>query len=456
MAITSLLMTACSSWQQEKKPNIIYILADDLGYGDLSSYGQEKFSTPNIDRLAKEGIRFTQHYSGSAVCAPSRSTFITGQHTGHTFIRGNREHKPEGQLPLPSSSPSLAKMFRQAGYVTGAFGKWGLGYPNSEGDPVAQGFNEFYGYNCQREAHHYYPQHLYHNNEKVLIEENAEEERNVYAPYLIHDQALKFIEENKDKPFFMYYPSTLPHAELLAPEEYMNKYRGKYLPEKSYKKKKGSYASQKEGHAAFAAMINVLDDQVGDIMAKLEELGIADNTLVIFTSDNGPHGAGGADPKYFNSNGGLRGKKRDLYEGGIKAPFIARWPGKIKGGSQSDHISAFWDMLPTFAEIAGGEAPAGIDSNSILPALTGKGEQAKHELLYWEFHERGGKQAVRMGKWKAVRINVSENPDAAIELYDLENDPGESIDLAGEQPEIVAKMVDLMKSSRTESEHFQF
>lgn len=467
IGILLLMFGACSSTKVNKdsntkaninnnKPNIIYILADDLGYGDLSCYGQTKFSTPNIDRLAAEGIKFTQHYSGSAVCAPSRSTLITGQHTGHTYVRGNKEHKPEGQIPLPASYPSVAKMFKKAGYTTGAFGKWGLGYPNSEGDPNAQGFDEFYGYNCQREAHHYYPEHLYHNNDKVILNENAGGKKGAYTPYLIQEKALKFIEDNKDKPFFLYYPSTLPHAEMIAPKEYMDKYRGKFLPEKVYKAKKGSYGKQLEGHAAFAAMINVLDDQVGEIMNKLKELGISDNTFIIFTSDNGPHGAGGADPKYFNSNGDLRGRKRDLYEGGIRIPMIAKWPGKIKAKTESEHISAFWDMYPTFAEITKQKVPQEVDGISIFPSLTGKGSQKVHEYLYWEFHEKGGRQAIRMGKWKGVRYNVSENPDSKIELYNLETDLGENNNIADEHPEIVKQITEFMKSGRTESEVFNF
>ncbi|MEN8157297.1 MAG: arylsulfatase [Bacteroidota bacterium] len=457
-------LDGCSPSGEAEKPNIIYILADDLGYGDLSCYGQEKFDTPNIDRLAKEGIKLTQHYSGSTVCAPSRSTLITGQHTGHTPVRGNREHKPEGQWPLPASSPSMAKMFNTAGYATGAFGKWGLGYPNSEGDPIARGFDIFYGYNCQRNAHHYYPQYLYHNNDKVILEENAGGERGLYAPHLIHRQALKFIEDHRDQPFFLYYPNVIPHAELVAPEEYMEKYRGKFLPEKSYKGIGfnhpryigGGYGPQPEGHAAFAAMINLLDDQVGEILDKLEALGIADNTLVIFTSDNGPHPAAGADPKYFNSNGGLRGIKRDLYEGGIRVPMVARWPGKIEAGTVSDHISAFWDMLPTFAEIVAQPVPGETDGISMLPAMTGEGVQEQHRYMYWEFHERGGRQAVRMGKWKGVRYNVKKHPDGPVELYNLETDPKEQANLAGEHPDIATELTEILMSARTESEVFHF
>ncbi len=449
---------------QKDKPNVIYILADDLGYGDLSCYGQTRFKTPNIDQLARDGMMFTQHYAGSTVCAPSRSALLTGQHTGHTPVRGNKEHKPEGQWPLPNFSNSMASLFKKAGYVTGAFGKWGLGYPNSSGDPLAMGFDEFFGYNCQRNAHHYYPWHLYHNNEKVVLEENAGTQKGVYAPVLIHKEALKFIKDQKDQRFFMYYPSLIPHAELFAPEEYMEKFRGKFLPESSYKGvgpdhpnfRKGGYGPQPEGHAAFAAMITLLDDQVGEIVQKLKELGISDNTIIVFTSDNGPHKEGGADPEYFNSNGPLRGFKRDLYEGGIRVPMIARWPGQIEAGAVSDHISAFWDMLPTFADLLGVKAPENTDGISMLPELTGEGDQKEHAYLYWEFHELGGRQAVRMGKWKGVKYNVKKNPDQSLELYNLEEDPGEINNVAANHPEVVAKIEDILKTARTESEVFKF
>ncbi len=362
-----------------KKPNIVYILADDLGYGDLSCYGQSNFRTPNIDRLANKGMLFTQHFSGSTVCAPSRSSLMTGQHTGNTFIRGNKGAKPEGQYPIPSSVFTVAELLKENGYVTGAFGKWGLGPPGSEGDPNMQGFDKFYGYNSQTLAHNYYPGHLWDNQTKVILDENSGRKTGVYGPEIIHKNALKFLEENKDTTFFLYYPSIIPHAELFAPDTYMAKYRGKFLPEKKYKGtdegkrfRKGGYGSQNESHAAFAGMINLLDDQVGEIYAKLDELGIADNTLIIFTSDNGPHKEGGADPDYFDSNGKLKGYKRDLYEGGIRVPMIAYWPGKITAGSTSNHISAFWDFLPTVCDIVQIDKPKNIDGISFLPELLGK------------------------------------------------------------------------------------
>ncbi len=448
--------------QNEPKPNIIYILADDLGYGDLSVYGQQHFSTPNIDRLASEGVRFTQHYAGSTVCAPSRSSLMTGLHTGHTPIRGNKEWKPEGQWPMPADTYTMAEMFKEAGYVTGAFGKWGLGYPGSEGDPNKQGFDEFYGYNCQRIAHNYYPFHMWHNQDKIILANNAGQGRGTYGPELIHQQALKFLEENKDNKFFMFYPSAIPHAELFAPENYIEKYRGKFLPEKSYKGvddgenyKLGPYGSQPESHAAFAAMVNYLDDQVGELVAKLKELGLDKNTMIIFTSDNGPHMEGGADPDYFDSNGILKGYKRDLYEGGIRVPMIAWWPGKIKAGTQTDHVSAFWDVMPTVAEIIGVDIPQNIDGISFLPTLLQE-PQKEHDFLYWEFHERGGRQALRKGDWKLVQYNVNKEPRKPYELYNLNNDPGEENDLAKDQPEKLEELKNLLKNARTESEIFKF
>jgi len=451
-----------SKIKQAQKPNIIYILADDLGYGDLSLTGQEKFSTPNIDKLAKEGMLFTQHYSGSTVCAPSRSSLMTGQHTGHTFIRGNKEIVPEGQHPLNSSAITVAELLKSAGYVTGGFGKWGLGYPSSEGDPNNQGFDEFYGYNCQRLGHNYYPYHLWDNQTKEILEGNSAEKMETYAPDIIHRKAISFIEKNKDTTFFMYYPSVIPHAELMAPEAYMAKYRGKLLPEKEYEGiddgelyKNGGYGSQKEPHTAFAAMVDLLDMQVGEIRKKLEDLGIAENTIIIFTSDNGPHIEGGADPDYFNSNADFKGYKRDLYEGGIRVPMIAYWPTKIKSNSTSDHISAFWDFLPTVCEIAQIELPQNIDGISFMPELYGE-KQEKHTYLYWEFLEQGGKQAVRYGDWKGIRLDMTNNSKSPIELYNLSSDLGEENNIADKNPDIVEKMDSIMNEEHQYSKEFSF
>lgn len=445
-----------------KKPNIIYILADDLGYGDLSCTGQTKFQTPNIDRLAKNGILFTQHYSGSTVCAPSRSSLMTGQHTGHTFIRGNKEIQPEGQYPLKASSITISKLLKKGGYVTGAFGKWGLGFPGSEGDPNNQGFDEFYGYNCQRIGHNYYPYYMWHNQTKEILDGNKLMQTNTYGPEIIHEKALAFIEKNKDTTFFMYYPSIIPHAELAIPEHYMKSFRSEFSPEIAYKGvddgkdyKNGGYGSQNEPHAAFAAMIYLLDKQVGEIQVKLEELGIAENTIIIFTSDNGPHQEGGADPNFFNSNSTLKGYKRDLYEGGIRVPLIAYWPGKINQNITSDHVSAFWDFLPTVCDIAQIEKPEAIDGISYLPELLGK-KQAKHEYLYWEFHEQGGKQAVRLGDWKGIRLKMHNNPHAPIELYNLKTDLSEQINVALENVDIVDKIIQIMEQEHRISNEFSF
>lgn len=459
------LLLGCSQPETEeaRKPNIVFILADDLGYGDLSVYGQTHFETPNIDRLAAEGMRFIQHYSGSTVCAPSRSVIMTGNHTGHTFIRGNKEVRPEGQYPLADSIRTLPEMLKEQGYVTGAFGKWGLGYPGSEGDPLNQGFDRFYGYNCQRLGHNYYPYYLWDNDQKVMLEDNQGMQKGQYAPSLIHEQTLNFIEQNKDTSFFLFVPTIIPHAELAAPEAYMEKYRGELEPEKSYEGydegpeyRQGPYESQEETHATFAAMVNVLDDHVGEIVAKLKELGLDENTVIVFSSDNGPHLEGGADPEYFDSNGPLRGFKRDLYDGGIRVPTIARWPGKIPAGSESQHISAFWDLYPTFAEIAEAPLQKEVDGISMLPTLMGEEGQEEHEYLYWEFHERGGRVAVRKGDWKAVRYEVLENPDGPLELYNLAEDIGEENNVAEQHPEIVAEMNDIINNARTPSEIFAF
>ena len=447
-----------------QKPNIIYILADDLGYGDLSCYGQKRFQTPNMDRMAHEGILFTRHYAGCTVCAPSRSSLMTGQTTGHTPIRGNKEWKPEGQWPMPAETFTIAEMMKKAGYETGGFGKWGLGYPGSEGDANMQGFDEFYGFNCQRMAHNYYPSHLWDNQKKVVLEGNSGDNFEEYAPELIHQRALQFIVKNKDKPFFLYYPTTIPHAELLVPQKNLKEFQGKFLPEKSFRGSKpgdegfrdGAYGTQLESHAAFAAMVTLLDRMVGEILDKLKELELDNNTIVIFSSDNGPHLEGGADPDYFDSNGPLRGYKRDLYEGGIREPMIVRWPGKIPAGSKTDLISAFWDVMPTLAELAEIKIPEKTDGISFLPTLLGKKGQKQHKYMYWEFHELSGRKALRKGDWKLVKYNIQKPDRATIELYNLSTDPGEQNNLAALNPGLVKELETLMVSARTESDVFKF
>ncbi len=467
--ILLILLSGCSSDTKsqdpvvDSKPNIIYIVADDLGYGDLSCYGQQRFQTPNIDRIAKEGMLFTDHYAGTTVCAPSRCALMTGMHTGNAFIRGNKEWQPEGQWPIPDSLYTMSEMLKEAGYKTGAFGKWGLGFVGTSGDPNKQGFDHFFGYNCQRLAHNYYPGHLWNNDEKIVLEGNLNRGTSDYAPINIHREALKFMEENRDTSFFLFYPSVIPHAELLAPEEYMERFRGKFLPEKIYEGvddgetyRLGPYGSQKESHAAFVAMITILDEQVGEILDLVNTLGLEDNTLIIFTSDNGPHLEGGADPDYFNSNGPFTGYKRDLYEGGIRVPMLAKWKGRITPGSQSDHASAFWDVMPTLADLLDIKIDHPIDGISFLPTLVGSTDQKKHEYLYWEFHERGGRQALRKDEWKIVRYDIGENPPGNTQLFNLNNDPSESQNLADDQPEKLKELTRLMDNARVQSEIFQF
>lgn len=441
---------------RRRKPNIVFILADDLGYADLGCYGQTKIKTPNIDKLAEEGMRFTQHYSGNPVCAPSRCTLMTGLHTGHSQIRGNKQVGGDegwvlgattgGQWPLEEGTVTTGKILQKAGYKTGAFGKWGLGRVGTTGEPSKQGIDYFYGYNCQRQAHTFYPNHLWRNDKVEWIKENEDGQKKVYSHDLICEEALKFINRNKDNPFFLYVPSTIPHVALEVPEDALDEYKGKW-PDPPYDGKKG-YIPHENPRACYAAMVSCLDREVGRIMALLKEFDLDDNTLVIFTSDNGPTYAGGADSDFFDSNGPLRGLKGSTYEGGIRVPFIARWPGRIEPGSTSDHVSAFWDFMPTCCELLGVEPPDGIDGISMLPTLLGRTRrQKKHELLYWEL---GGKQGIRMGDWKAVR----NRPGEKIELYNLAVDLGEQKDVADENPEIFKKMTRLLVTARTESEIF--
>lgn len=433
----------------DARPNIVYILLDDAGYGDLSCYGQEKFQTPNIDRLAQEGMQFTQHYSGSTVCAPTRCCLMTGVHTGHSYVRGNREVKPEGQSPMPADIVTIPRLLQKAGYVTGAFGKWGLGAPSSASDP-AKHFDLFFGYNCQREAHTYYPTHLWKNFEEITLDGQT------HSADIIMQQSLAFIRENKDNPFFVFLPVTIPHAAMHATEEYAAPFREKFS---QFEDKIGRYANTEVTNpvAAFAGMMTQLDDHVGQVMELLQELGLDDNTLVMLSSDNGPHQEGGHDPEFFNSNGPLKGHKRDLYEGGIRAPLLARWPAKVPAGTVSSHISAHWDMLPTFCELAGVVAPENIDGISMVNELTGNPEkQAAHDYLYWEFYERGGRKAARFGDWKAVQLNLNKNPNAPIELYNLSTDLGEEKNIAAKHPEIVKQAQLFFTKAHTPSEFWSF
>lgn len=448
------------------RPNIIFLLADDLGYGDVGFNGQVLIHTPNLDKLAAQGKNFTQFYAGTAVCSPSRSALITGQHTGHTYIRGNKGVAPEGQEPLINTGHNLVQILHNAGYYTAAFGKWGLGYIGSFGDPVEQGFDEFFGYNCQTLAHRYYPDHLWDNDTRIELKDNDSFRHQVtYSADIIQEKALNFLDNaSKSKPFFLFLPYTLPHAELIVPDDSIfESYKNKF-PEKPYKGEDydglqtgHGYTSQQYPHATFAAMVTRLDMYLGQIMEKLKQKGLDKNTLIIFTSDNGPHIEGGADPAFFHSSGIYRGVKRDLYEGGIREPFVAWWPGVIQPHSTSNFAGAFWDILPTFANLAGMPAPDSIDGISFLPALKGKGHQQQHAYLYWELHESGGKQAVRMGNWKAVRLNADKGSGRSVfELYDLKNDPREKNNVASRYPGIVKQLSGIMEKAHTPSALFPF
>ena len=441
-------------------PNVVFILADDLGWGDLSCYGQKLFETPNIDRIAANGMRFTQCYSGTTVSAPSRSCLITGTHSGHTAIRGNRELEPEGQFPLPEGAETLFHDFKAAGYTTGAFGKWGLGFVGSTGDPQQQGVDSFYGFNCQLLAHSYYPDHLWDNAERIDLSDVNKNDPSygtgAYAPDLIHAKALEFLDHAAEngKPFFLWYPTTIPHAELIVPEDsIIQRLRGKYpetpfngtLPGGPYFMN-GAYIAQSEPHATFAAMVARLDVYVGEIVQKLKDLGLYENTILIFSSDNGPHQEGGADPDFFDSNGPWRGYKRDVYEGGIRVPMIVAWPGHVKPGTETDFLCSFWDLMPTFRELTGQDHPEEMDGVSLLPLMEERPGQREHDFLYFEFQELEGRQAVREGRWKLVHLDIrSEHP--RYELYDLELDPGETRDLSDEYPDVLARLKGIMERS---------
>lgn len=448
-----------------RKPNIVFIMADDLGWGDLGSYGQTKIRTPRLDQIAKEGMRFNQFYSGSPVCAPSRCVLMTGKHGGHAFIRDNREVKPEGQWPIPSSEVTIAELLKAQGYATGAFGKWGLGFIGSEGDPNRQGFDLFYGYNCQREAHNFYPDHLWRNDQKIMLEGN---DRGLTGKHYSHDlieaEALKFIRDNKDKPFFAYVPFTIPHLALQVPEDSLAEYAGKW-DDPPYDGKNG-YLPHPSPRAAYAAMVTRMDRSVGRILDLLKELKLDDNTIVMFTSDNGgafgtvtkdfdflPGRMGGTDYVYFRSTGNFRAFKGSIYEGGLRVPMIARWPGKIKAGSVSELPAVFYDLLPTLCELAGTIPPKQTDGVSILPTLLGKRRQSKHEFLFWDFGGYGGQQAVRMGDWKGVRRNLHKG-NTRIELYNLATDVGETTDLADKHPDIVKRIEKIMTEQHQPSADF--
>jgi arylsulfatase A-like enzyme len=464
-----------------KKPNIILIMADDLGYKELGSYGQKLIKTPFIDQLAKDGMRFTRGYAGNAVCAPSRCVLLTGRHPGHAWVRNNGEVKPEGQRPIPASEVTIAELLGKHGYACGAFGKWGLGFPGSEGDPVFQGFDRFFGYNCQRHAHSYYPSYLWSNRERVQLnnrpavgghanfggDEDRSDPRSYdqfkgqdYAPDRINEQALKFIRTNKDRPFFLYYPTVIPHVALHVPDEELQPYLKLNWNDPPFTKKKGyGYTPHFTPRAAYAAMITRMDRYIGNVMKLVKELGLEDDTIVVFTSDNGTtHLKEEVDYDFFNSVGKLRGLKGSLYEGGIRVPLIVKWPGKIAAGSNSSLVTGLEDWLPTIADLIDqpSSVPQGLDGISVAPTLLGK-PQEEREFMYREFSGYGGQQAVWMGPWKGVRQNLlrknNMNP-LEIELYNLDKDPSESKNVAAAHPEVVEQIRQLMKNQHTKSEWY--
>ena len=441
------LFTSSSTVAQQ--PNIIFIFADDLGYGEVGCYGQQKIETPNLDALAAKGKKFTSFYAGTSVCAPSRTSLMTGLHTGHTPIRGNKQFAPEGQTPLPSATKTFANYLQQNGYATATFGKWGMGFNQNSGDPNKKGFDLFYGYNDQALAHDFFPPYLWNNHTKVDLSINKTYD-SIYSAALIHQQAVQYIKDANNKPFFLYLSYTLPHGDVIGPHDslynyYKQKFNEQPLTGAALKTRPHNMKPEPYPHAQFAAMVGRLDLYVGEIVKAIEAKGLAENTLIIFTSDNGPHRENGGDPAFFNSSGIYRGIKRDLYEGGMRVPFIAYWPTKIKPAVVKQP-AALWDMYPTFLELAKIPVTEKIDGISIVPLLTqNKGKQKLHEYFYWEFHENDGRQAVRWGKWKGVRLGVSKNENAAIELYNLNNDPGEQKNVAGKFPEVVKIIEQLMK-----------
>ena len=472
LAVALSFFAPCSipAGEASRLPNIVFFLADDLGYAELGCYGQKWIKTPHIDRIAAEGIRFTQHYSGNAVCAPSRCNLMTGKHPGHAYIRSNG-NPPErrgkgtaadgyfpGQNPIPDAEVTIAEMLQQKGYATAAIGKWGLGYEGSTGDPNKQGFDLFYGFICQVHAHNHYPRFLWRNGTKESLPGN---DRTLTGKTYSQDKftavALEFIRENKDGPFFLYMPFAIPHLSIQVPEASLAEYKGK-IPEAEYEHR--GYLKHPFPRAGYAAMVSHMDRDVGKVMALVDELGLDDDTLVMFSSDNGPtfNRLGGSDSAFFVSAGPFRGLKGSLYEGGIRVPMVARWPGKIRPGTVTDHPSAFWDVMPTLADITGTIAPHGIDGISFAASLLGQPEkQAQHEYLYWEFPGYGGQQAVRMGDWKALRQGVlrrNNKTPLRIELYNLENDSGEKVDVAARHPEVVARLRKIMKEARTTSRLF--
>jgi len=484
------LIACATSEAAPTRPNIVFILADDLGYGDVGCYGQTKIRTPNIDRLAAEGIRFTQHYAGNAVCAPSRCVLMTGKHPGHAHVRNNRGYKPEGQEPLPADTVTLPRLLQAAGYATGGFGKWGLGGPSTSGDPLRQGVQRWFGYNCQGVAHNYYPTYLWDNDQQFPLpnqpfsahdqfrpDEDPDKPESYlrfqgtcYSADVINEQARKFIRDNQNRPFFCYVPTTVPHLALQVPDDSLREYVGKW-DDPPYKGGKG-YLPHFSPRAAYAAMITRMDGEVGRLVDLIKELGLEENTIFVFSSDNGPlngehQGLGGTDALFFNSAAGLRNGKGTLYEGGYRIPGIVRWKGTIQPGTVSDRVTGFEDWLPTLLELVGLDAkiPSDVDGISFAPTLRGH-SQPERPFLYREFPAYGGQQCIRVGKWKVIRQNLlpkkkggknaagSNSP--TLELYDLTADPREEHDVAASHPDIVARLSALMKQQHTPSKEFPF
>lgn len=462
-----------------RMPNVIFILADDLGYGDIGSYGQKKIKTPNLDRMAAEGMRFTQHYSGSPVCAPSRCVLMTGKHPGHALVRTNLATPPEGQHPLPAGTVTLARLLRALGYATGGFGKWGLGGPGSTGVPENQGFDRFFGYLCQGKAHNFYPEYLWANDRKVALKnppmklpdklpEKADpKDPDSYKTYtgkeysadLIFEQARRFIRENKNRPFFLYVPTTVPHLALQVPEDSLAEYRGKW-EDPPYVGGKG-YLPHHSPRAAYAALVTRLDREIGRIMDLVRELGLDEHTIFIFSSDNGPLNDrfAGTDSIFFNSTAGLRGYKGSLYEGGFRVPCLVRWIGRIPRGTVSDRVTGFEDWLPTLLELTGNAktTPRDIDGISFAPTLLGK-KQEPRPFLYREFPSYGGQQSVRLGDWTGIRQNLvprkGQKANLHVELYNLRDDPAQTKDVSGQHPKIVAQIERLFREQHTPSRIF--
>ncbi|MFT7488103.1 MAG: arylsulfatase A [Candidatus Promineifilaceae bacterium] len=461
LAATSLTSGAVAA--STTKPNIVFIMADDLGWQELGCYGQKKILTPHIDGIAKEGMRFTQYYSGSPVCAPARCNLLTGKHGGHAFSRDNHEipnpskDRFGGQLPLPADIRTIAEALKAKGYATGCFGKWGLGPQGSSGDPLKQGFDRFYGYNCQRNAHNLYPKYLEDDDGIHEMEGNPRRQTGKhYAPQLIADRMLDFVQQHKDEPFFLYYPTVIPHLPLQVPEKDLKQYLGKW-EETPYTGR--SYQPHPTPKACYAAMISFMDRQVGRLMQQLKDLGLDENTIVFFTSDNGTtHLKSQVDYTFFDSVGPLRGLKGSVYEGGLRVPMVVRWPGRIAPTSETALTAAHYDVPATLSDLVGGDMRH-TDGISFLPTLLGEtGKQQHHDYLFWDFAGYGGQLAVRKGKWKAVRRDLKKNPMAPLELYNLDDDVGEKTDVAKHFPDVAQKLETIMLAARTrpEAKRFQF